>query len=60
MNGTTGKSPAKDNGEKVAGAEEPSTHPVKIHKSETGADVDPGRTPGKAEGIERPEMDGNQ
>jgi hypothetical protein len=31
-----------------------------VEKSETGSDVNPGRTPGKAEGVEDPERTGNR
>jgi len=33
---------------------------VEIKDSETGADANVGRTPGKAEGVDDPEADGNQ
>lgn len=61
MNDTTGKSPATNN-DKKAGDEKPQPlkHEVTIHESESGADVEPGRTPGKAEGVEEPERKGNQ
>lgn len=33
---------------------------VDIHPSESGKDTHAGHTPGKAEGVEAPELDGNQ
>ena len=51
---------ARDQGMGEADPEQVSAGAVDINESETGSDVEVGRTPGKAEGVDAPEAYGNQ
>jgi hypothetical protein len=50
----------REEGRREAELDKFSAGTVEIHRSETGKDTHAGHTPGKAEGVDAPEENGNQ
>jgi hypothetical protein len=56
-----GNSQAAEKSEKLESSDSQSAvHIVESENHDPAADADPGRTPGKAEGVEYPEITGNE